>query len=120
MSKLIEVEPIKNAIQKMQKKIGCSGYDVGYSRAIDDVLGLLADAPAAGTYEPVYNLESATIQVMNAPILYATEDVAGYKKGEAVQVYGTKTQEGVDFFLIWSKVDNSWRWRWQIYFTPVP
>ena len=23
-------------------------------------------------------------------------------------------------FLIWSKADNGWRWRWTIYFTPVP
>ena len=120
MSKLIEVEPIKNAIQKMQKKIGCSGYDVGYSHAIDDILGLLADAPVAGIHEPVYNLESATIQVANAPTLYATEGIAGYKKGEAVQIYGTKTLDGSDLFLIWSKADNSWRWRWTIYFAPIP
>lgn len=120
MSKLIEVEPIKNAIQKMQKKIGSSGYDIGYSHAIDDVLSLLADTSVVGIHEPVYNLEPATIQITNAPTLYATKDIAGYKKGEAVQIYGTKTLDGSDFFLIWSKADNGWRWRWTIYFTPVP
>lgn len=120
MPRLVEVEPIRKNIQKMQKKIGSSGYDIGYSHAIDDVLSLLADAPVAGMHESVYNLESATIQITNAPTLYATEDIAGYKKGEAVQIYGTKTLNGSDFFLIWSKADNGWRWRWTIYFTPVP
>lgn len=120
MLKLIEVEPIRKNVQKMQKKIGSSGYDIGYSHAIDDVLSLLADAPVAGIHEPVYNLESATIQIANAPTLYATKDIAGYKKGEAVQIYGAKTLDGSDFFLIWSKADNSWRWRWTIYFAPTP
>lgn len=120
MPRLVEVEPIRKNIQKMQKKIGSSGYDIGYSHAIDDVLSLLADAPVAGMHESVYNLESATIQITNAPTLYATEDIAGYKKGEAVQIYGIKTLNGSDFFLIWSKADNGWRWRWTIYFTSVP
>lgn len=40
--------------------------------------------------------------------VYAVRDIAGYKKGDEVQVFHAKEVDGETWFMIWSKNTKKW------------
>ena len=118
MSRPIDAELIEKKLQETKYTI-LGKHDAGYAEAFAVFEELLSEAPTLELPDVTLYIESANFQGLGTT-LYAAENVAGYKKGEAVQIYGTKYENYRSYFLIWSKEYNGWSWRWATFFTPIP
>ena len=52
--------------------------------------------------------------------VYAVRDIAGYKKGDEVQVFHAKEIDGDTWFMIWSKNIKKWGFYKPENFAPYP
>ena len=52
--------------------------------------------------------------------VYAVRDIAGYKKGDEVQVFHAKDIDGKIYFLVWSKNLKMWGFYRPENFAPYP
>lgn len=109
MSRPIDAELIEKKLQETKYTI-LGKHDAGYAEAFAVFEELLSEAPTLELPDVTLYIESANFQGLGTT-LYAAENVAGYKKGEAVQIYGTKYENYRSYFLIWSKEYNGWSWR---------
>lgn len=115
MSRIIDGDAVLDRYYaEFEKQDICDGH-----QDREWLMQCLEEAPTLGLPDVTLYIESANFQGLGTT-LYAAENVSGYKKGEAVQIYGTKYENFRSYFLIWSKEYNGWRWYWATFFTPIP